>query len=49
MLTKNQIKLIAGLSQKSLENQHQLFMVEGKKGWRNFGISTFVASLIHYR
>lgn len=45
MLTKNQIKLIASLSQKKYRNQHQLFVVEGKKGVEEFLNSTFK---LHY-
>jgi TrmH family RNA methyltransferase len=41
MLTKNQIKLIASLSQKKFRNQHQLFVVEAKKGVEEFLNSTF--------
>ncbi len=41
MLTKNQIKLIASLSQKKFRNQHRLFVVEGKKGVEEFLNSTF--------
>lgn len=41
MLTKNQIKLIASLSQKKFRNQHQLFVVEGKKGIEEFLNSSF--------
>lgn len=41
MLTKNQIKLIASLSQKKFRNQHQLFVVEGKKGVAEFLKSSF--------
>lgn len=36
MLTKNQIKLIASLGQKKFRMQHQLFVVEGKKGVEEF-------------
>jgi TrmH family RNA methyltransferase len=36
MLTKNQIKLITSLSQKKFRNQHQLFIVEGRKGVNEF-------------
>ena len=36
MLTKNQIKLIARLGQKKFRMQHQLFVVEGKKGVEEF-------------
>ncbi len=42
MLTKNQIKLITSLSQKKFRNQHQLFVVEGKKGIDEFLNSSFV-------
>jgi len=41
MLTKNQIKLITSLDQKKFRNQHQLFVVEGKKGIAEFLNSTF--------
>lgn len=41
MLTKNQIKLIASLSRKKHRNQHQLFVVEGKKGVDEFLNSSF--------
>ncbi|MEZ4793830.1 MAG: RNA methyltransferase [Gelidibacter sp.] len=41
MLTKSQIKLIASLSQKKFRNQHQLFVVEGKKGIVEFLESSF--------
>ncbi|MGJ8592122.1 MAG: TrmH family RNA methyltransferase [Aquaticitalea sp.] len=41
MLTKNQIKLITSLSQKKFRNQHQLFLVEGKKGVEEFLNSGF--------
>ena len=41
MLTKNQIKLITSLSQKKFRNQHQLFVVEGKKGVQEFLNSAF--------
>ncbi len=36
MLTKSQIKLITSLSQKKFRSQHQLFVVEGKKGIEEF-------------
>lgn len=42
MLIKNQIKLIASLSQKKFRNQHQLFIVEGEKGIEEFLKSDFV-------
>lgn len=41
MLTKSQIKLIARLAQKKFRNQHQLFVVEGKKGVEEFLNSSF--------
>lgn len=41
MLTKNQIKLIISLSQKKFRIQHQLFVVEGKKGVDEFLNSSF--------
>ena len=41
MLTKNQIKLINSLSQKKFRNQHQLFVVEGKKSIEEFLNSSF--------
>jgi len=41
MLTKSQIKLITSLDQKKFRNQHQLFVVEGKKGIVEFLNSTF--------
>lgn len=41
MLTKNQIKLIVSLSQKKFRNQHQIFVVEGKKGIEEFLNSLF--------
>ena len=41
MLTKNQVKLIASLSQKKFRNQHRLFVVEGKKGVEEFLNSSF--------
>lgn len=46
MLTKNQIKLITGLSQKKFRQQHQLFAVEGKKGIAEFLKSDFRLSHI---
>ncbi len=42
MLTKSQIKLIASLSQKKFRSQHQLFVVEGKKGVEEFLNSSIV-------
>lgn len=41
MLTKNQIKLISSLNQKKFRNQHELFIVEGVKGIREFLNSRF--------
>ncbi|MEZ4801924.1 MAG: RNA methyltransferase [Gelidibacter sp.] len=41
MLTKSQIKLISSLNQKKFRNQHQLFVVEGKKGIEEFLNSSF--------
>ena len=41
MLSKNQIKLITSLSKKKFRNQHQLFVVEGKKGIEEFLNSSF--------
>ncbi len=46
MLTKSQIKLITGLSQKKFRQQHQLFAVEGKKGIAEFLKSDFRLSHI---
>jgi TrmH family RNA methyltransferase len=40
-ITKSQIKLITSLSQKKFRNQHQLFIVEGKKGIQEFLESDF--------
>ena len=41
MLTKSQIKLITSLDQKKFRSQHQLFVVEGKKGISEFLKSEF--------
>ena len=41
MLTKSQIKLIKSLDQKKFRLQHQLFVVEGKKGITEFLKSEF--------
>ncbi len=41
MLSKSQIKLIKSLSQKKFRNEHNLFMVEGTKGVREFVESDF--------
>lgn len=41
MLTKSQIKLITSLDQKKFRSQHQLFVVEGKKGVAEFLKSEF--------
>lgn len=41
MLTKSQIKLITSLNQKKFRSQHQLFVVEGKKGIAEFLKSNF--------
>ncbi|WP_120200325.1 TrmH family RNA methyltransferase [Ichthyenterobacterium magnum] len=41
MLTKSHIKLIASLSQKKFRTQHQLFIVEGLKGIKEFLNSSF--------
>lgn len=40
-ITKSQIKLITSLRQKKFRNQHQLFVVEGKKGVLEFLDSNF--------
>ncbi|MCK7590207.1 RNA methyltransferase [Subsaxibacter sp. CAU 1640] len=44
MLTKNQKKIVVSLSQKKFRNQHQLFVVEGKKGVDEFLNSEFELS-----
>ena len=41
MLTKNHIKLITSLTQKKFRNEHQIFVVEGKKGIEEFLNSSF--------
>lgn len=41
MLSKSQIKLIKSLSQKKFRNKHELFVVEGLKGVREFLKSDF--------
>ncbi|SDB66352.1 RNA methyltransferase, TrmH family [Flavobacteriaceae bacterium MAR_2010_188] len=41
MLTNNQLKLISSLASKKFRNQHQLFIVEGEKGIREFLNSKF--------
>ncbi|MCG9972178.1 TrmH family RNA methyltransferase [Christiangramia crocea] len=41
MVSKNQIKLIKSLSQKKFRNKHELFVVEGLKGIKEFLNSDF--------
>ncbi len=47
MLTKSQIKLISGLNQKKIRNQHRLFVVEGIKGIREFLNSRFILNQLY--
>lgn len=47
MVSKNQIKLIKSLSQKKFRNKHKLFVVEGRKGIREFLNSDFALDSIY--
>ena len=42
MISRNQIKLIQSLSQKKYRQKHELFVVEGVKGVKEFLQSAFV-------